>query len=90
VISEDQMTGTTRPQQDLRLPGRPADAGDRVFAQDDAEAGDVLVLCTDGVWSVLPANMLAAALKTADLMRRYRCCLIRPKPAAARMPTTCR
>jgi serine/threonine protein phosphatase PrpC len=33
------------------------------------EKGDVLVLCTDGVWSVLPGDMLAASLKTADLMR---------------------
>jgi serine/threonine protein phosphatase PrpC len=27
------------------------------------------VLCTDGVWSGLPGDILAAALKTADLMR---------------------
>ncbi|WP_300456560.1 serine/threonine-protein phosphatase [Accumulibacter sp.] len=33
------------------------------------EAGDVLVLCTDGVWSGLPGDVLALALKTADLMR---------------------
>lgn len=33
------------------------------------EAGDVLVLCTDGVWSNLPGEMLGAALKTADPMR---------------------
>ncbi len=33
------------------------------------EAEDVLVLCTDGVWSGLPGEMLAATLKTANLMR---------------------
>ena len=30
------------------------------------EAGDVLALCTDGVWSVLPAGALELSLKTAD------------------------
>ena len=33
------------------------------------EAGDVLVLCTDGVWSAFPGDMLAVSLKSADLMR---------------------
>ena len=33
------------------------------------EAGDVLVLCTDGVWSGLPGDILAISLKSADLMR---------------------
>ncbi len=33
------------------------------------EAGDVLVLCTDGAWSGLPGDILAIALKTADLLR---------------------
>jgi serine/threonine protein phosphatase PrpC len=33
------------------------------------ETGDVLLLCTDGAWSVLPGESMAAALKTADLMR---------------------
>ena len=33
------------------------------------EAEDVLVLCTDGAWSGLPGNMMAVALKTANLMR---------------------
>jgi len=33
------------------------------------ETGDVLLLCTDGAWSVLPGDSMAAALKTADLMR---------------------
>jgi hypothetical protein len=35
VISEDADERAPRPQQDLRLPGWPADAGDRVFAQGD-------------------------------------------------------
>ncbi|HRD92154.1 protein phosphatase 2C domain-containing protein [Accumulibacter sp.] len=33
------------------------------------EAEDVLVLCTDGVWSGLPGPILAASLKTGNLMR---------------------
>jgi len=33
------------------------------------EAGDLLILCTDGVWSACPGDMLAAALQSADLMR---------------------
>ncbi|WP_291992267.1 PP2C family serine/threonine-protein phosphatase [Candidatus Accumulibacter sp. ACC003] len=33
------------------------------------EAEDVLVLCTDGVWSELPAGILATALKSANLMQ---------------------
>ena len=33
------------------------------------EAEDVLVLCTDGAWSALPGEMMAVALKTANLMR---------------------
>ena len=33
------------------------------------DAEDVLVLCTDGAWSGLPGNMMAVALKTANLMR---------------------
>jgi len=33
------------------------------------EAGDVLVLCSDGVWSGVPGDNLAVALKSADLMR---------------------
>jgi serine/threonine protein phosphatase PrpC len=33
------------------------------------ETGDVLLLCTDGVWSVLAGDSIAGSLKTADLMR---------------------
>ena len=33
------------------------------------EAGDVLALCTDGVWGVIPGEMLAVALKTDNLMQ---------------------
>ena len=33
------------------------------------EAGDVLALCTDGVWGVIPGEMLAVALKTGNLMQ---------------------
>jgi serine/threonine protein phosphatase PrpC len=33
------------------------------------EAGDVLALCTDGVWGALPDNLLAASLKNADLLQ---------------------
>ena len=32
------------------------------------EAGDVLALCTDGVWSAFPDDMLAVALKRENLM----------------------
>jgi serine/threonine protein phosphatase PrpC len=32
------------------------------------EAGDVLALCTDGLWGVLPDEMLAAALSSENLM----------------------
>ncbi|RDE51811.1 MAG: serine/threonine-protein phosphatase [Candidatus Accumulibacter meliphilus] len=32
------------------------------------EAEDVLVLCTDGAWNGLPGNLMAVALKTANLM----------------------
>jgi len=33
------------------------------------EAGDVLALCTDGLWGVLPGEMMAVALKTENLMQ---------------------
>ncbi|WP_301100879.1 PP2C family serine/threonine-protein phosphatase [Propionivibrio sp.] len=33
------------------------------------ETGDVLALCTDGVWSVIPGEMLAVALKSENLMQ---------------------
>ena len=33
------------------------------------EAGDVLALCTDGVWSAFPDDMLAVALKRDNLMQ---------------------
>jgi serine/threonine protein phosphatase PrpC len=33
------------------------------------EAGDVLALCTDGVWGSLPGDMLAIGLKSADLIQ---------------------
>ncbi len=33
------------------------------------EAGDVLALCTDGLWGVLPDEMLAAALSSENLMQ---------------------
>jgi serine/threonine protein phosphatase PrpC len=33
------------------------------------EAGDVLALCTDGLWGVLSGEMMAVALKTENLMQ---------------------
>lgn len=33
------------------------------------EVGDVLVLCTDGLWGPLPADVMAASLKGANLMQ---------------------
>jgi serine/threonine protein phosphatase PrpC len=33
------------------------------------EAGDVLALCTDGLWGVLPGEMMAVTLKTDNLMQ---------------------
>lgn len=33
------------------------------------ETGDVIVLCTDGVWSGVPGDVLATSLKTADIQR---------------------
>lgn len=33
------------------------------------EDGDVLVLCTDGVWSGIPGDLLASSLRVANLMR---------------------
>ena len=33
------------------------------------ETGDVLALCTDGVWGVIPGEMLAVALKSENLMQ---------------------
>jgi len=33
------------------------------------EAGDVLALCTDGVWGVLPGETMAVALKSDNLMQ---------------------
>ncbi|MBK7422859.1 MAG: serine/threonine-protein phosphatase [Propionivibrio sp.] len=33
------------------------------------EAGDVLALCTDGLWGVLPGEMMAVALKSDNLMQ---------------------
>ena len=33
------------------------------------EAGDVLALCTDGVWGVVPGEILAVSLKSANLLQ---------------------
>jgi serine/threonine protein phosphatase PrpC len=33
------------------------------------EAGDVLALCTDGLWGVIPGEMIAVALKVENLMQ---------------------
>jgi serine/threonine protein phosphatase PrpC len=33
------------------------------------ETGDVLALCSDGVWGVLPSDMLAVGLKSANLLQ---------------------
>jgi len=33
------------------------------------EAGDVLALCTDGLWGVIPGEMMAVALKADNLMQ---------------------
>jgi serine/threonine protein phosphatase PrpC len=33
------------------------------------ESGDVLALCTDGLWGVLPGEMMAVALKSENLMQ---------------------
>lgn len=33
------------------------------------EAGNVLVLCTDGLWGVIPGEMMAVALKSDNLMQ---------------------
>lgn len=33
------------------------------------EAGDVLVLCTDGLWGVLPGEVLAPSLKSGNLLQ---------------------
>ena len=33
------------------------------------EAGDILLLCSDGLWGPLPAEMLASTLKAANLMQ---------------------
>jgi len=33
------------------------------------ETGDVLALCTDGLWGVLPGEMMAVALKSENLMQ---------------------
>jgi serine/threonine protein phosphatase PrpC len=33
------------------------------------ESGDVLALCTDGLWGVLPGEMMAVALKSDNLMQ---------------------
>lgn len=33
------------------------------------ETGDVLALCTDGVWGVMPGEMMAVALKSENLMQ---------------------
>ena len=33
------------------------------------EAGDVLALCTDGLWGVIPGEMMAVALKSENLMQ---------------------
>jgi len=33
------------------------------------ETGDVLALCTDGLWGVMPGEMMAVALKSENLMQ---------------------
>ena len=55
------------------------------------EAGDVILLCTDGLWGVLPAETMAVALKSDNLMRAVPMILnqadIRGGPSADNLST---
>jgi hypothetical protein len=61
--------GAPGPQQDLQLPGQPTPPEIEFSRKTPAEAGDILLLCTDGLWGVTSGDMMAVALKGANLMQ---------------------
>jgi serine/threonine protein phosphatase PrpC len=69
LISEDQMSGHPERNKIYGCLGGQQTPEIEYSRKSTLEAGDLLVLCTDGVWSVLPPNMLAASLHSADLVQ---------------------
>lgn len=68
VISEDQMPGHPDRNKIYGCLGGQQTPEIEYSRKATLETGDVLVLCTDGVWSALPADTLAVSLQSADLM----------------------
>ena len=66
VISEEQMPGHPDRNKIYGCLGGQQKPEIEYSRKATLETGDVLVLCTDGVWSVLPADILAVSLKTTD------------------------
>lgn len=66
VISEEQMPGHPDRNKIYGCLGGQQKPEIEYSRKATLETGDVLVLCTDGIWSVLPADILAVSLKTAD------------------------
>jgi hypothetical protein len=48
--------------------------------------GDIIVLCTDGVWGPLPSDVIPRAMGSGNVVRRHPPCRTRPRPAAATTP----
>ena len=60
----------SRPQQDLQLPGRSRRPGHRpVGKRTPLRNGDVIVMCTDGLWSVLTREEIATWLTSTPILK---------------------
>ena len=68
VISEAQMTGHPDRNKIYGCLGGQQKPEIEYPHKTTLDVGDVLVLCTDGAWSVLPADALTVSLRSADLM----------------------
>ncbi|MEI7612163.1 MAG: protein phosphatase 2C domain-containing protein [Betaproteobacteria bacterium] len=69
VISEAQAASHPERNKIYSCLGGPVPPEIEFSRKTPLEAGDVLALCTDGLWGVLPDEMLAASLSSENLMQ---------------------
>ncbi len=69
LISEDQMAGHVDRNKIYGCLGGQQSPEIEFSRKTTLEAGDIILLCSDGVWSGLPGDLLARSLHTANLMR---------------------
>ena len=69
IIGADEVATHPGPQQDLQLPGRPRRSGDRPSRRTPLRNGDILVMCTDGLWSVFDQREIATWLTSTPILQ---------------------